>query len=939
MAKKDPYKRIQKRFVEARAAGQGLEYEDLTIEQRERFQNRFNTLAQTVEGRGTIAQRLLGPDAAQEQRRGLRQRIRENLPGTKLPEPGGSPTGDTEEPTTKPLTMRDFRREEAKTSTYRAGTYKTPTSTRAEPKTTVTATTKTSTGGQGILGKIGSGIYGAASKVGQATLDELGYAQRAYVNPVINLAGRTADIIGGRTGSQKFKPLPELSGKEIAIESGVIVTGGLAGKIAGPLVRGTARTALGVTKTVGRAGAPGAASIVASPIERVIAQQTARQQVLQATQRKALGEQVVTRYGSALSDLVPSRVTPAGSKVTRTTPATSGVTRSTVPGATAPKVTKPKVTKPKVTKPKVTQTKVTTQSVEQATEEYAPGFNKVAGEMEMRSTEVTPLPATTRATTASLTKQPKKATKVDVTPEPVKAPEPVPTAPGKQWWKEETIPKSQREFLEDLSAEQRGDIYDVTPRKEPKVKSTRQSKAKPISVEKLEQPSSPVKEVKTTKATQKKSVTPQPAKAPEAKQSVQITKEEEDILRLYPSSAKAQEISARQRGVKPFVPGKGKAELPTTVEKSWVPERSSSEILFEAMNVPKPKEPLGWTPKKVTKLPKRDNPALDKLENKGSQLFRMYDQGIGSGKRPGGSAGEINTGLLPSAEFDDIVSGAKTTGFDLTKSQEEALRKQINETLEQESAIRRGTAINPRLRRTSTRTVIEGTMEMPTTMSSGSMKTLYGPQLPSVGKSAEQRLAEYYRSLYPQARSNAEARKLYARDRGLDPSSLRPDPVGSPLGAKASRSPVTEMEVSRPVKFEEVTTIVGGKKVTTKKPTKFVKERVKAVETLFGTVPVEEMATPTSQRWINDPSVIQGKRLEAKASKMKTEATRAAQLRARGIQGEARGREFQKVKQATEEGKAFQVRFDEMLNKPASPTGEIRSTKKTGSKKRGKRKK
>jgi len=933
MAKKDPYKKIQKRFVEARAAGQGLEYEDLSVEQRERFQNRFNTLAQTVEGRGKIAQRLLGPDAPQEQRRGLRQRIKQNLPGETLPDAGGDQTGPTNN--TKQLTMRDFRRAEMQTSSYQPAAptrrFQNTNPRKGEVTTRVTATTQ-----DRGSDRIGKGFFSipksplqALKEVGRGAMDIVDYTNRAYINPVINVAGKTSEKLGGG----KWKPLPELSKKEITIESALTVGTGIGGLVTAPIRGAAARTAAQVGGAVGRRVSPTIGAALAQPGQRAVARQVALQQVKQQAQRQALGQQIVSRYADVMSDVVPSRVTPPASGVKRTTPASSGkFAKTTVEKAPKAEVTpKPK----RASKPKVTQTKISKAD--------QPFLEDLSVEQRGNIYDVAPVERVTAKPTKTKTKQ--KISSPEMVEaelrgmtETVKAAEE--SAPKRQWWKEETIPKSQREFLEDLSAEQRTDIYDVAPRKERKAKPTSVKKVeqKPLpaqvdnAMEAMEIPASPRTEAplpKPKRVSQKKSKVTEVAKPQQV--SAEITAEEADILRSYPSSARAQEIYRRQKGIKEFELSTGeRMEIKPVKNLNLQVRPSKADELFQAINQPKPKEPLGFTPRKVTKLPKRDNPAMDKLESEGSMLYRMYDKGIGSKKRPGGIAGEMNTGVSAESQLDDVVDAMRGGTMQGTASDVKMAQKEVERTIVvPEAKIRRGESINPRYRRRAQQTA-QGEMPMPTTMSKGEMefKPTQMPTSTEVGKSSEQRLAEYYRSLYPQAKSNAQARKMYAKDRGLDPSTLKPQAIGSPLGARASRTPVTEMEVSRPVKFEEVTSIVGGKRVTVKKPTKFVTETVPAVETLFGTVPVEEMRNPVSQRWINSAETIRGKKLQAKANKMRTEATRAAELRNRGLAGEARGQQFQKVKQATEEGKAFQVRFDEMLNKPASPTGPVKSKKK-----------
>jgi hypothetical protein len=75
--KKNAYGEIQEEFVEQRAENRG--WDQLSVGDRQRLANRFDVLAASVEGRGKIA-RLLLPEASQEERRALRQKIRKNIP-------------------------------------------------------------------------------------------------------------------------------------------------------------------------------------------------------------------------------------------------------------------------------------------------------------------------------------------------------------------------------------------------------------------------------------------------------------------------------------------------------------------------------------------------------------------------------------------------------------------------------------------------------------------------------------------------------------------------------------------------------------------------------------------------------------------------------------------------------------------------------------------
>jgi hypothetical protein len=846
MAKKDPYKKIQKRFVESRAQGQGLEYEDLTPEQRERFQNRFNTLAQTVEGRGKIAQRLLGPDAPQEQRRGLRQRIKQNLPGETLPDAGGDQTGPTNN--TKQLTMRDFRRAEMQTSSYQpqapSRRFVNTNPRKSETTTRVTATTQ-----DRGSDRIGSGFWSipkspvqALKEMGQGIMSQVDYTNRAYINPVINVVGKTSEKLGGG----KWKPLPELSKKEIAIESALTVGTGIGGLIAAPIKGAAARTAAQAGGAIGRSISPTIGSALAQPAERIVARQVALQQVRQQAERQALGEQIVSRYADVMSDVVPSRVTPTPSGVKRSTPASSGkFAKTTVEKAPKAEVTpKPK----RVSKPKVTQTKISKADqpfLEDLSAEQRGNIYDVAPVERVTATPTPTKKVTqTKVTkTASATVQEKQAAmgraepseagkqrlkeifegQQTVTPtkkqtvvvkgEEVKfaAPESEPvTTPKKQWWKEETIPKNQREFLEDVSAEQRTDIYDVKPIK----RTSKTQKATPVSVQKLDQPSSPVKEVKTTrKATQKKSetVAPQP-----------------------------------QAAVQPEFP------VAKTVGRAKV-LKSQSEMLYESMNVPKPKEPLDFTPKKVTKLEPGQGPAP---------------------KMRGANVQKKPLGFDPAADFRASVK-------DFEKS-----------VIEPEGRIRGGTAINLRAQGK-----VKGGYDInPTGIPTG-----------EVGLSSEARRAKYLRERFPEAKSVRQAEKMLEAEKGTGTTwqeALLEGKFrfsGSPLGKGARRSPITS------VKTREGEIVPG-------------------IQTAMGDVPIEGLAEVIAARQKDNPlEAIKAGRLQQKAATLASRARQSAKQRARGIAMEANTVKYNAQQEAVKEGEAFQRRFDELLNKPSSPTAEVKS--------------
>jgi hypothetical protein len=208
-------------------------------------------------------------------------------------------------------------------------------------------------------------------------------------------------------------------------------------------------------------------------------------------------------------------------------------------------------------------------------------------------------------------------------------------------------------------------------------------------------------------------------------------------------------------------------------------------------------------------------------------------------------------------------------------------------------------------------------MEMPTSMSKADLRVTYGLKKAETGKSLEQRQSDFFRSLYPDAKSTAEARKRYARDMGIDPRKLARSPIGSPLGRLAQKSPVGIARKKVPVAFEEITTVVGGKVKTVKKPIKFKTEESPGIQTLFSApgqfTPIEDIQEAISSgRIITDMQKIRGGAMETKAATFKSRAEMASRLRNRGLAGEARGREYTRRKKAVEEGKQFQTRFDEL---------------------------
>lgn len=334
MAKKDPYKNIQKRFVQARAGD--VEFDDISLEDRERFQTRFADLAQTQEGRSKIAQRVL-PTATPEQRAQLKQRVRKNLPSSGVgdveidmteEEPKAGPAPQRLLPTS--ANIRDmqsgFRMQGTAIEKRRAS---------APPTTTRETTTKSKVS---TSDRIGTGFFSvpknplSAAKefVSGITTTGRGIADigsRGYVNPVINIVARGADVVGGRTGTQKFKPLPQLSNREIAMESALTVGTAGVGAVLRPFLRPTGAALGAIARQIG-GRAPGTGAALANISKR----QSNLAAVRQASALSEVGARAAAERIAALGSDVGTGTVPKSSGAKFLTPKTTGVTaRPVVP--------------------------------------------------------------------------------------------------------------------------------------------------------------------------------------------------------------------------------------------------------------------------------------------------------------------------------------------------------------------------------------------------------------------------------------------------------------------------------------------------------------------------------------------------------------------------------------------------------------------------------
>jgi len=912
-AKKDPYKRIQKRFVQAREPD--VEYEDLDPERREQLQNRFNMLSQTVQGRGTIARRILGPDAPQERVKALRQRIRQNLPQS---DGSSTPSEDATPPAGPTITNARLKPTSADIRTMQVGFRvqgeRIEASRRAASAITTTVTTAKDKGS----GRIGKGYFSVpksptefAKEVGAGLMGQVNYVNRAYINPVINVGIAASNVLRS-PGQKKTKSLPTLSNKEIAVEAALTVGTAGAGAILKPFLRPTGQFLKGVATSLGGRGAVKTGAALANVAER----QAAAASVRADTARRLSGQAQILREGMLYDDQSPiTRSTqPKSSGVTRNPPKSSGMVKSptaeTVVSKSAETTTVKAAKTSKAAKPKAA--KLTTAKIEAATEKYARGFNKEVGEIEMQATEYTPTMVVERISKPASTKA-RQAKPTSV--KPLKQETPKQTTKKIEAATEKYAPGFNKQVGK---TEMRSTQYEPTQVSTP---------ASPVAEVKISTPASPVAEVKTPKparasrkATQKKSE----VAAPKTADVAQPSTEELEFARKYPYSSAAADISRRQRGIRDYVPPVGKQEIPQPKLPTArvVPSASDelSRMLSESSKALASRKRAafpGFEVKKVTKLPKRD-PLLNRLEERGSMIYRMYDQGVGSGKRPRGPAElEVQRGMPIENQADDIAdmmqggSGQFRYGEIAVGSKD--VQKEIERTIVLPTAkIKRGEAINPRYVR-RTKATKQGEMPMPTLMGEG-MEEFRPTRMPlstERGLSLEQRIVKMEREEFPQARSARQARKLSEQSRGVPVEQQEfttGTRGGSPLGGAAKRSPITSVTTKKPIAYEKIVK-PGGQ--TVYKPVKFKSETVPAIETTSGPVPIDELP----QKWNVDPMVVEAGRKARKASELRSRATQAARLRNRGIQGEARGVTLQQTVEEIKKGKAFQRRFDELKDK------------------------
>jgi hypothetical protein len=1022
MAKKDPYKRIQKRFVEARAGD--VEYDDLSLEDRERYQNRFNMLSQTVQGRTKIAQRVL-PNADPEQRANFKQRIRQNLPSRGSSTLDGSSTlgeiSDEElletntsyKPTPKQSTSEDvrFRNIGSRSTNAQRNSFR-----RSENTTTSKATTSD---------RYGSGVFSVPKSPTKAAvelssgLDMVGrglvdYATRGLVNPVINLVGSGLDKISAGGEGNKFKPLPVYSKEEVIQDAALTVITAGVGAAAKPFVRPTGRILKGIASGLsGRA--PGAASAIAN----VAAKRANATAVRQATKLGDAGRRAVMERASTYGMEIPTGKVPdpSGAKFSApqngitipkfdlppisgkglsspfpntTTKATTKSTTKATTNTTTKATTKSK-TKATTTKSNLEQVAEARATSQPPSERYFdfPGtgpetsagksFADEFGDIEMLSTEYFPSPVRKPPKGGGKPKKPKQ-------PKPkqpnINAPEIPPItkkdieeatenfAPGFNenfgYIEERSVaPDFPDDFdkafpdFDELgpglgSDSNFGDVPDIpgltsrnpeidfigTPPEGTKLGWTFEwfdstvpdSPARIAPIDKAKITEDWVRAGgdglgggKTVPKPPKPPKTPKPSKVTEIKQAKNKTSgsnPRKEGPYLYEPDALDAEIA---REAKDAAPRK------VTVEKSKTEQFFDAALADEAAKREAKKKAFPGSPvKKVTKLPKYEPYSGQpvKGDDADSMLFRMYDQG----KRPKkayddfaiGQPIDVDTGTsqrltTSSGQPLDVDTGTSPRLYSETRISAATpieVEKEIRETiLIPEARIRQGKAVNLRLRKKTKAKLSDS--EMATTASldaEGEPRlTPFGIPSTEVGLSSEQRRAKFYRDAFPQARSAREARKLYEQSMGREDAITtigEYGSTGSPLGAAAKKSPITTTEVQVPIAYKKG---LNKKGEVVYKPTAFKEESVKGIWTTSSgkkATPIDDVVEMQYPRVGAEKA--EAGRLERKAAKLKSDAERAASLRNKGIAGDEARSKYDEVVSAKAEGEKFQKSAEEV---------------------------
>ncbi len=210
MAKKKltPFEKAQRQFVQARLAETGLE---ASPETRQRFRQRFETLAAEKQGRTKLAQKLL-PTGAPEERKNFKRMLATDLPargdtggtgGT-----GGGSTSSYKVPTAKDITA-------GWQQAVKSGSYKVPTPATKAPTVSTQQTSTTSSKSKGnVFTNRRENIIGKG----------INYPGRTFVEGVTNPFGNV-----GAIKDWSPKGLVKVAGQELGEAASVVSSAQLTG--------------------------------------------------------------------------------------------------------------------------------------------------------------------------------------------------------------------------------------------------------------------------------------------------------------------------------------------------------------------------------------------------------------------------------------------------------------------------------------------------------------------------------------------------------------------------------------------------------------------------------------------------------------------------------------------------------------------------------------
>jgi hypothetical protein len=526
----------------------------------------------------------------------------------------------------------------------------------------------------------------------------------------------------------------------------------------------------------------------------------------------------------------------------------------------------------------------TREEIETATENYAPGFNEVFGDIEMTSTSYEP----SFRTEPAKPKASKKSSSKKTTKPEIKIPAEVDNAmeaweiPDLPNVEPTALPKQTDDILEILNRQPtRKEIEEATENYAPGFNESVGDILMPGTDREMDDylssvddalnkllPSAPKKQPKSKipKLIDKEAKTEQWVKKGGKIQPTKVTKLKNQKKNEIVQPAPAPQVAA------PVVEPSPKRQV-TIVE-------SASEKLYKSMRAEeavaraaeKAKAP-DFVVRKRTVLPKAErragvNPKQlnPKSKSTAEQSFDIESYLVnpsGSSRLYGGNVKK------PSKNVDYAVNQPLDVDMGTSPRQySEAgnpfisareLQKIIEETIVQpEQMIRSGRMINPRITRAKLG-------DMPTTktaqaMAKGADKIL--PTMPVVkskqGLSSLERINQFYREAFPQARSTREARKLYYQELGQQgPITTLIPGAGSPGGRNVPKTPITTVEVAG--------------------------ESVPAIRTAAGDVPISELP----ERWLRGGAqALEDARLAAKAETLRSQASGRRPARTKPV-GEA----------------------------------------------------